>query len=129
MKKLFALLILLLMVAMTGCGNINVRMDAGMAVRPDGGVSVKSRLLSVPMAQGELLKVLKQSFAPQTITPLTAGELSGYEGVSDYKTITDMAKTNALAKGLSAPEKKSLCRWDFISQRHPVRLLHIGHAF
>ena len=105
MKKLFALLILLLMVAMTGCGNINVRMDAGMAVRPDGGVSVKTRLLSVPMAQGELLKALKQTFAPQTITPLTAGELSGYEGVSDYKTIADMAKANMLGRGLSAPEK------------------------
>ena len=105
MKKLFALLMLWLMVAMTGCGNISVRMDAGMAVKPDGSVSVKSKMLSNPIAyvQGELLKAMREAFAPQAILPAAAGGLSGYEGVSNYKSITDLAKTDKLGRGLSDP--------------------------
>ena len=104
MKRIFALLILLMMFVVSGC----VRMDATMDIKPDGSVDVNTKLISDPMLQGELLGMLRKSNPGQKIKSAQGGRWTGYEGTASYKSITDMAKANEFARGLSIPDKNIL---------------------
>ena len=101
MKKLLALVMIAMLTILTGC----YRFDFGLDFKGDGSVDLKTKMVSDPSINGDVLKTVQEMHKNQKVTPVQAGRWNGYEGTTTYKNVIEMAKENKALAGYDIPEQ------------------------